>query len=161
MAISGNTTRPANARTKPKPAPLSAESIRRQVDDLKTATGLLKAVQAVEKAAAEPPFGSAESIRLHTDELKSDIALLKVVQAVEKAAAEPKEASAIAKDTCIESKIYDVRVWASTARELWAETRWSDQLTGEDHLAMSRIDRLIEKVNDVAEELYALVGTER
>jgi hypothetical protein len=117
---------PTAARTKPKPAPGSAESIRQQVDDLKSAT-----------------------------------AMLKVVQAVENAAAEPKEASAIAKDTCIESKIYDVRVWASTARELWAETRWSDQLTGEDHLAMSRIDRLIEKVNDVAEELYALVGTER
>jgi hypothetical protein len=115
MAISGNTTRRAIARSTPKPKPDSIESIRHQVDDIKTATDLLKVVQAVENAATEP-----------------------------------KESRSID----IEATIYDVKVWASTAWLLWQETRWSDQLTKEDGLAMSRIDRVIEKVNEAAEGLY-------
>ena len=49
-----NATVRANARSTPKPKPDSVESIRRQVDDIKTATALLKAVKVVENAAAEP-----------------------------------------------------------------------------------------------------------
>jgi hypothetical protein len=63
-----NATVRANARTLPKPAPAeppskppsgSAESIRHQVDDIKTATALLKAVKVVENAAAEPRRASS------------------------------------------------------------------------------------------------------
>ena len=117
-----NATARANARTMPKPA----------------------------EPPSEPPFGEVESIRRQVDDLKTATALLKVVQAVEKAAAEPKESRSID----IEATIYDVKVWASTAWLLWQETRWSAQLTKEDGLAMARIDRLIEKVNEAAEELY-------
>jgi hypothetical protein len=74
-----NATVRANARTLPKPAPAeppskpplgSAESIRRQVDDLKTATRLLKVVQAVEKAAAEPKEARSQDL---VDELEMKI----------------------------------------------------------------------------------------
>jgi hypothetical protein len=53
----------------------------------------------------------------------------------------------------VESAVLDVKIWASTACLLWQETRWSNQLTKEDGLAISRIDRLIERVNGAAEDL--------
>jgi hypothetical protein len=109
---------PAAAKTKPKPAPLSVESIRRQVDDIKTATALLKAVKVVER---EPT--------------------------------EPKKASAVSRDT--EGAIYDVKAWASIAWLVWNETQWLLAATPDEHsLAIARIDRVIEKVNEAAEELY-------
>ena len=45
----------------PQAAAPSANSIRRQVDDIKTATSLLKVVQAVENAAAEPKEAQSDA----------------------------------------------------------------------------------------------------
>ena len=55
---------PTAAKTAPKTTPAepgSIKSIRRQVDDLKTATALLKVVQTVEKAAAEPKRAQSDA----------------------------------------------------------------------------------------------------
>lgn len=104
------------------------------------------------QSTPKPAPGSPESIRRQVDDIETARTLLKAVKVVEREPTEPKKESAVSRDA--EGAIYDVKVWASTAWLLWQETRWSAQLTKEDGLAMSRIDRLIEKVNGAAEELY-------
>jgi hypothetical protein len=74
-----NATVRAAARTTPKPAPAeppskppfgSIESIRQQTAELETATALLKVVQAVENAAAEPKESRSQDL---VDELEMKI----------------------------------------------------------------------------------------
>jgi hypothetical protein len=109
------------------------------------------------KTTPKPRPGSVESIRHQVDDLKSATAMLKVVQAVEKAAAEPKEARAVGEkpNLDVEGAIYDVKAWASIAWLVWNETQWLLAATPDEHsLAIARIDRVIEKVNEAAEGLY-------
>ena len=53
----------------------------------------------------------------------------------------------------IENGVADVRCWASTAWDLWVKTRWGES-SDADMLYRERLDRVLMRVNEAAEDLY-------
>jgi hypothetical protein len=121
-----NATVGANARTTPKPPPPgSRESIRRQVDDIKTARALLKQargpIERLERDFPEP--------------------------------AEPKGPFAGREYGDLEGKVLDVWAWASVAWEMWCEVPLNGATRDQTLLGRERLDRVLEQVQLAANAL--------
>jgi hypothetical protein len=103
-------------------------------------------VDELEAAFPEPKPGWRESMRR---------------QAAEREAAEPQDQPTERADVkdCgadyhdLEGAVIDVRTWASVAWTIWCETPLHSR-SAEDRLAFERLDRVLEQVQEAAEELH-------